>query len=221
MGLCFAPNGTLYVADFRGHRIRKIADGQVTTVAGNGTLGYAAGGNALETAIGFPSSIIALTDDDIYFINSYTYGIVKLSGGVLSTVAGDGTPGSSGDGGPAKDAQVNAPAGLAAGPDGSLYFTELTLLGIVRKIDAAGNISTIAGGLNYHDFITVDAAGTVYVADFGIQRIAMIRNGVVSTVAGGTYGSALNQLSIPSGVAVGPDGGLYIADSGNDRIMRY
>jgi DNA-binding beta-propeller fold protein YncE len=190
-------------------------------VAGNGTTGTAGSGAALETALNYPFGI-ALTGNDIYFTNSEGYRLMKLSGGALSTIAGDGTSDSTGDGALAIHAQINEPCGFAVGPDGSFYFTEQRG-SKVRKIDTAGIISTIAAsGLSIPHGLTVDAAGTVYVADTCNDRIVMIRDGVVSTVAGGNnQGTALNQLDFPYGAAIGPDSYLYVADTGNHRIMRY
>jgi sugar lactone lactonase YvrE len=225
-GLCFAPNGSLYVADSTNNRIREIAiaDGEVRTAAGTGNYGYCVeGGSPLSTILPRPNGV-AFINGELYF-TELGYYIWKISQyGKIARVAGNGYRGPNGDGGPARDAQIQPVYCLAAGPDGSLYFAEGDR---VRKIDSAGIITTVEGSITAGNWsssfgIAVDAAGTVYVAyshDTN-PRVVMLRDGV-STVLVSGLGSGNGQLRYPEGIAIGPDGYLYVADTGNNRIMRY
>lgn len=164
--------------------------------------------------------------------------------GAIVTLAGTGEAGARGDGGPAAAAQLNAPSGVAFGPDGSLYIAD-TENHRIRRVSPGGLISTIAGTgapgfsgdggpatgaqLTSPGSVALGADGSLFVADTGNQRIRRITpGGVISTVAGtaaagygGDGGPAAGaQLAYPAGVATGPDGSLYIADTGNHRVRR-
>jgi hypothetical protein len=136
-----------------------------------------------------PHGVVVGDDGSLYFAEYANHVVRKVDpGGVITTVAGTGVPGYSGDGGPASEARLNTPAGLALGADGSIYIAEL-YNSVVRRVDPAGTITTVAG-----------TGGGGYSGD-----------GVRATEA------ALNG---PRGVALGPDGSLYIADSRNSRVRR-
>ena len=162
--------------------------------------------------------------------------------GIITTIAGTGVSGYSGDHGPAIQAQLFVPWDVAVGPDGSLYIADWANHR-VRCIALDGMISTVVGtGLSNSNgdggpaeqaavdrpsAVTVDRDGTLYIADFGGQRIRRVaRDGIITTVAGtglrgypGDGGPADQaQLNFPSGVVVSPDGSLYIADRENRRI---
>ena len=226
--MCFGPNGDLYVADALGHRIRKIAGGQVSTVAGTGAAGNVEGGPATETKLNTPSGL-ALIGGDMYIANRRSHRVQKLSGGNITAFAGDGTAGPDGDNGQAASMRVNNPIWLTAGPNGALYVVD-SENHRVRKIDSAGNVTTVAGTgtagpaaeqLNDPRAVAVDAAGTLYVADMRNNRIVKVQNGTPTVLAGGTQGSANGELYFPQGIAVGPDGYVYVADTKNHRIMKY
>ncbi|MGH2719651.1 MAG: NHL repeat-containing protein, partial [Actinomycetota bacterium] len=162
--------------------------------------------------------------------------------GIITTVAGDGSNGKGGDGGPATFAQLSWPRALAVGPDGSLYIADGGN-DVIRKVAPDGTISTIAGGgYSYADGVSataaaldpramaVDAEGNLYVASISIRKVDA-KTGNISTVAGGPGiagytlgytgdgGPAVNALlNIPEGLALAPDGTLYIADWHNDRV---
>lgn len=164
--------------------------------------------------------------------------------GIITTVAGNGAAGFSGDGGPATAASLQSPVAVAVDNAGNLYIVDQTPLRI-RKVDTSGIIRTIAGNgtpgfsgdggaaTNAQLFVptgvAVDAAGNVYVADRTNRRIRKIDTaGVITTVAGsgrsgvgGDGGPATNaELSFPFGVAVDGAGNLYIADMGTHRIRK-
>jgi sugar lactone lactonase YvrE len=165
-------------------------------------------------------------------------------GGIITTVAGNGIAGYSGDGGAATSAQLYHPYGVAVDAAGNLYIAD-TSNHRIRRVTPGGIITTVAGNgiagysgdggaatsaqLSYPDGMAVDAAGNLYIADNGNRRIRRVTpGGIISTVAGnGTRGysgdggaAASAQLYAPSGVAVDAVGNLYIADAGNNRIRR-
>lgn len=164
--------------------------------------------------------------------------------GTITTVAGNGTEGYSGDGGPAIRAQLNWPRDMAMGADGSLYIAD-TNNHCIRKVSPDGIISTVVGTntsgysgdgglaanaqLNRPRDVEVRADGSLYVADTDNHCIRKVTpDGVINTLAGlGTNGysgdggpATSAQLAWPQDVAVGTDGSLYIADTGNHRIRK-
>ena len=171
---------------------------------------------------------------------------LSLSGfaqsGIITTYAGDGTYGFSGDGGPATSAMLAAPEGVAEDTAGNLFIAD-SWNSNVRKVTPGGVISTVAGNgnpgysgdggpaasamLNYPTGVAVDAAGNLFIADYGNDRIRMVTpSGIISTVAGnGTAGFSGDgvpansaQLNGPTGVAVDAAGNLFIADEHNNRV---
>ena len=181
---------------------------------------------------------------NIYIADADDHRVRKVTpAGVISTVAGNGRAGFSGDGGPGSSAQLHTPYGVAADRDGNLYIADLGNTRI-RCVSAAGIITTVAGGgttkaadgsgqpatslaLTAPRNVAVDYYGTVYFSDFGGNRVFEIsETGIAILVAGtgepglwGDGGSAPNaRLNSPAGLAVDPGGVLYIADSGNARI---
>jgi sugar lactone lactonase YvrE len=204
----------------------------VYKVAGTGLAGNAASGSALTTTLNQPYTINFI-GNDLYFTNHGNHRFQKIKDGNITTIAGKGTAESTGtDGSLAVDANVFSPRGIAIAPDGSMYFSEMGSHK-VRRIDmatgkiyhAAGNTSGSSGNavtaLNQPNDIVIDAAGTLYIADYINDRIVMVRGGTPTVFAGGTQGSASNQMDGPQGLAIGPDGYLYVAESLNHRIVRY
>ena len=236
IGLCFGPDGALYVADCIGQRVRKISGNSVATIAGTGFAGSSASGVALNERLYQPYGL-AFAGDSLIVTERNGNRIIKITGTNFITIAGDGTSASTGeDGSLATAAQVNYLGGVAAAPDGSIYFAEGELEAgqggghKVRKINSSGVISTVTGTgssgngtgqLNTPRGIAVDAAGSVYISDTGNYRILKVRNGTVTKLYGSTRGSATGQLAGAEGLAIGPDGYLYIADSDSYRILKY
>lgn len=162
----------------------------------------------------------------------------------ISTVAGNGVPGSSGDGGQATDALLHGPAGMYMSASGDVYFAD-QYNNRIRKIDGSGVITTVAGSdtmgfsgdggpatdarLNFPVNVTFDGNGNMYIADRGNHRVRMVSgSGTITTVAGngvagfgGDGDTATNaSLNQPSGVAVDDSGNVYIADKLNNRIRK-
>jgi len=247
-GLALDAVGNVYVADWGNHRVRKIdASGTVTTVAGYGTRGYAGdGGPATNAFLAFPTGLAIDAAGNLYIADSWNRSIRKVGiNGALTTVAGNGVLGFSGDGGPALLASMGDPFSVAVDNAGNIYVAD-SENGRVRKVNAYGVISTIAGNglfmfsgdngpatranLNRPAGVGTDAAGNVYIADMLNNRIRRIAtDGSITTVAGngvlgfsGDGGPATTaSLAWPEGsLAIDNSGNLYIADTGNNRIRR-
>jgi uncharacterized protein (TIGR03437 family) len=239
-GLAVDSAGNLYIADWQNSRIRKVANGVITTAAGNGTRGFSGhGGPATSAQLAYPQGVAVDSGGILYIADTSNSSIRKVANGVITTVAGNGTFGFSGDNGPATSAQLNGPSGVAVDSAGNLYMGDLGNTRI-RKV-SNGVITTVAGGgsslgdngpATSAQFtpsgLAVDSAGNLYIADWQNNRIRKVSNGVIATVAGnGTQGfsgdngpATSAQLNYPAGVAVDSAGNLYIADEVNNRIRK-
>ena len=239
--------GNLYIADFNNHRIRKVnSAGVISTVAGTGTAGFSGDGGAATSAqLRNPQDVVLDAAGNLYIVDTGDHRIRKVnSAGVISTVAGSGAQGFSGDGGAATAAQLNQPRGVALDGAGNLYIADWFNQRI-RKVDTDGDISTVAGTgtagfsgdggaatsaqLDNPYGVAVDGASNLYIADDNNNRIRKVdSSGNISTVAGtgtagysGDGGAATSaQLDNPYVVALDGAGNLYIADGGNHRIRK-
>ena len=241
-GVAVDAAGNLYIADLGNSRVRKVnTSGIITTAAGGGTGGD---GGPATSALLWPAGVAVDAAGNLYIADQYHNRIRKVSpSGIISTVAGNGTPGFSGDGGPATSASFSA-GGVAMDAAGNLYIADGGN-NRIRRVDASGIITTVAGNglykfggdggpattasLSNPCGVALDAAGNLYIADSGNKRIRKVSpSGIISTVAGnGTRGfsgdggpATSASLYYPTGVAVDAAGNLYIADRGNDRIRR-
>lgn len=243
-GVAADSAGNLYIADTGNMRVRKVADGVISTLAGNGTWGFSGdNGTATNAQLSNPFGVTVDSAGNVYIADTLNNRIRKVANGVITTVAGNGTPGFSGDGGPAISARLSISiAGVAVNTAGNLYIADM-FNNCIRKV-ANGTITTVAGdgalrfggdsgpaanAQLYDPYgVAVDAAGDVYIADTLNNRIRKVSNGVVSTVAGngtagfsGDNGPAISaQLFTPIAVAVDSAGNLYIADINNFRIRK-
>jgi sugar lactone lactonase YvrE len=242
-GLATDAVGNIYIADVDNHRIRKIsANGVINTVAGNGKNGYTHTGPALSVAIERPESVAVDRSGNLYITDSTNGRVRKVAAdGTVSTIAGNGRMGYSGDGGPATSARFNGLGGIAVDDEGNVYVADAGNHRI-RKVSPAGLIMTIAGNGISGDRgdggpatsarlmvggCAVDSAGNLYIAD--LYRVRMINTaGMISTVAGtgtpgygGDGGSATAALLFCfDGIAVDAKGNLFIADASNNRVRR-
>lgn len=252
-GIVIDPDGNLLVADGFGRRVRRVdaSTAVIVAFAGNGGAGSATGdgGPALPALLAEPSSLALAGNADLFIADRGDNRVrrVERTTGIITTVAGNGTSPSSGDGGQATDAGFNGPTGLAVDEGGNLFVVDQGAHKIRRVDVASGVITTIAGsgtqGLCGHDLpaleacfngpwgLTADAAGNLFVADTFNNRVARydVAAGTVTTVAGngsqgysGDGGAATQaSLALPMGVAVDREGRfLYIADSFNFRVRR-
>ncbi|MES2702403.1 MAG: Ig-like domain-containing protein [Bacteroidota bacterium] len=247
-GLDVDAAGNIYIADHDNNVVRKVApSGIITTIAGTGVAGFSGdGGPATAAKLNFPFDIKLDNDGNIYVSDGWNHRIRKIdASGIISTVAGTGVPGFSGDGGLATAAQINEPQGLDLNSAGDLFFGEYTN-NRVRKVNiSTGIITTYAGNgvagysgdgglataakLWHPNFIYIDAADNVYITDNQNHRIRKVTPaGIISTFAGnGTSGfsgdgglATAARLSYPAGVTADAAGNFYIADHANHRVRK-
>jgi len=241
--VALAATGDLYISEWQRVRCVTAATGIVNTVAGDGTFGYGGdGGNALSAVLNTPTGL-ALNNGSLHIADTNNGRVRQVAAsGSISTVAGNGTPGYTGDGGAAVSARLASPTGLAFDPAGNLYVAD-TGNNNVRSVDPSGVIATFAGNGSSCGFGTdgdqatraplcapqgavADLAGNVYIADTDHNRVVRVDpGGNIHTVAGtGTAGdagsgnSSWGELNGPTGLALDSAGNLYIADTQNHRI---
>jgi len=242
--------GNMYVALQYQMRIRKIAaaSGIISTVAGNGVFGFTGdGGPATAAAFAGLTDVAVDSSGNLTIADSNHNRVrrVAAGSGIVSTIAGDGGVGFSGDGGPATSARLNSPQAIALDSSGDLYIAD-TFNNRVRKVAAdTGDITNVAGkqtpefsgdggpataaGLNAPRGLAFDAEGNLYIADtfnYRIRRVAA-GSGIITTVAGngrnefsGDGGPATAAGVSAWGMTFDPSGDLYIADSNNSRIRK-
>ncbi|MBV9143542.1 MAG: protein kinase [Pseudonocardiales bacterium] len=247
VGLALDSAGNVYIADTYNHRVRKVTtDSKITTIAGIGG-GFYSGDNgpANKADLRFPRSLTVGGDGSLYIAEGGDDRIRRVdSSGLITTVVGNGTRGFSGDGGPATQAQLSAPAEVDLDRGGNLYFAD-ELNNRIRRVDRTGIITTVAGNgtkgfsgdggpareaqLSGAWGVAVDDAGDLYIADTNNNRIRRVDpSGRITTIAGtgvagfaGDGGPATQaQLNGPGGVSIGSTGELYVADNNNGRIRK-
>jgi sugar lactone lactonase YvrE len=235
-----APDGAgnLFISDYLNGRLRKVGpDGNINTIAGRGTSGFGGdGGASVKALMSGPYAVAAGTAGVLYIADRWNHRVRKVDvNGVITTVAGKGTAGYTGDGGPATDAQLNLPTALALDPSGNLFISDIGNL-VVRKVTPAGIITTIAGN-GTRGFsgdggpataamiagawgMAADSGGNLYLADSDNARLRKVdTSGLITTVAGtGQYGATGDGgLAIAAkvdtyGVAVDASNNIYLAD---------
>ena len=240
----YDPNGQTLHLGTGGRRETVTIGATLDQVAGNGTTGSTGDGGPAESAqLANPSDVAVGADGTIFIADLSNHRIRKVSpAGIISTYAGTGTSGSSGDGGPATAAKLQAPEAIALAPDGSLFIAEGSTR--IRRVDPAGGISLFAGSnssgfagdggpataalFNLITDIALGPDGSLYVADNGNRRVRRIMpDGKIYTIAGngaGGFGgndslATKANLNDITGIDVGPDGTLYIS-SGYEEIRK-
>ncbi len=247
VGVFLDATGNVYIAESGDHRIRKInTSGIISTIAGTGVSDYFGDGGAATSAkLEKPSAAIADAAGNVYIADMYNHRIRKINtNGIISTIAGNGTGGYSGDGGPATAAELFYPTEITFDALGNLYIADEGN-DRIRKINTNGIISTIAGNGNSGSYgdggaatsaalhnptgIALDAAGNVYIADNLNNKIRKVNtNGIISTIAGSGTGGYLGdggaataaELNSPVGIAIDASGNLYVSDYNNQRIRK-
>ncbi|MGE0358418.1 MAG: FG-GAP-like repeat-containing protein [Burkholderiales bacterium] len=241
--------GNVYVADQSNSRVRRIdTNGNIATVAGNGSTAFSGDGGAATSAGLFPSDFAVDGAGNLYIADGVNRRIRKVdANGIISTIAGNGEAGDSGDGGAATAATLRYPSGVALDASGNLFIADESSH-IVRRVDPAGIITTVAGVhlplggwafggdggpateayLDSPSDVATDAAGNLYIADSGNRRVRKVDlNGIITTVAGngsdqypGDGGPATAAgFSKPHSIAIDPAGIIYIATR-DDRKVR-
>uniref|UniRef100_Q02BN7 NHL repeat containing protein n=1 Tax=Solibacter usitatus (strain Ellin6076) TaxID=234267 RepID=Q02BN7_SOLUE len=242
-GLALDPKtGNLYIADSANHRIRMISGSTISTVAGNGTAGFAGDKAAATSAnLNTPSGVALDSSGNFYIADSLNSVIRKVTGGTITTVAGDYTqfPGDQGDGGQANVAVLNNPTSVMVDPAGNYYIAD-SGNNRIRKVDTTGTINaylgTLATGGRLRNPYALALFGNVlYIADTSNNRIAKYAPYTANNVAadltnfagnltagfaGDGNTATLSQLNKPVGIAVDSAGNVYIADSNNGRIRK-
>jgi hypothetical protein len=240
--------GVLYLSDGNNNRIRKVGtNGIITTIAGTGVSGYSGdGGKATSAKLQYPSSLFLDAKGVLYFADTYNSCIRKIStSGIITTVAGTGVEGFSGDGGPAAQAELGYPYALAFDKNGIMYIAD-EYNSRIRKIDASGIISTIAGGIgsfsspgnggpalnaliSYPVGVVTDTIGNIYISEgYGYWVRKIDTSGIITDIAGngiegysGDGGDAsLAELDNPKSITFDQAGNLYLAD-GNVRKITF
>lgn len=248
-GIAQGPDGALYICETINHVVRRLDEqsGKLSTVAGTGRQGYSGdGGPAKAARLNEPYEVRFDTDGNMYFVEMRNHVVRRVDArtGVISTIAGTGRPGFSGDGGPAVEAELNVPHSIAFDGAGNLYVCDIGNHR-VRRVDAqTGTISTIAGTgerkrtpdgaplsgtpLNGPRALDFDKRHSLYLAlreGNAVYRIDL-KTGTLHHVAGtgekgysGDGGDAKRAaLSGPKGIALGPEGSIYLADTESHTI---
>ena len=246
-GVAVDGKGNVFIADTSNARLRKVSPGgRITTIAGNGAVCCSTGDGGAATAavLSFPNAVAVDGKGNVYIADNLDHRVRKVtSGGRITTLAGTGTSGDSGDGGKATSARLNYPFGVAVDRKGRVYISD-SLSSRVRMVSPAGKITTIAGTgkagfsgdggqatsaqLASPQGLAVDRQGNLFIGDEANQRIRKVNRGIITTVAGmgphGYYGDGSAATSAllfsPWGVAVDGTGNLFIADTNNHRVRR-
>ena len=245
-GLAVGPSNELYIAEV--YTVRKVdSNGKISTVAGNTFRpGFSGdGGPATAALLGGVFGLAVDSSGNLFLADVGNRRVRKVStDGVITTVAGSGEPGVGGDGGPATEAQLGFVSGLAVDDSGNLYIADLEHHR-VRRVDAEGMISTVAGdgrgGYNGDGIpateahllhprgLAVDRAGNLYIADAFNHRVRRVDSmGMIATVVGigdwgfeGEGGPALEaNLRRPEALAVDALDNLYVGDGLNHRVRK-
>lgn len=245
LGVAADSAGNVYVSDYIGNVVKKIApDGTVSTIAGNGTGGFAGDGGAAASAqLYAPAGLAVDAANNLYIADFANNRVRQVSpAGIINTVAGNGIETYAGDGGPALQASLDGPLGLAVDAAGNLYIADTNNYAI-RKVTTNGVIQTIAGTgasgflgdngppgsaqLSAPTGIAIDATGNLFISDGGTRVRKIIPSvNVIVTIAGsrssgysGDNGMAtLAAFNGVSGIAVDRTGNVSVTDSGNNAV---
>ncbi len=249
LGVALDRNGNLLIADSGNQRIRRVnaATGVIATIAGTGETGFNGdGGAATNARVNSPENVFADKDNNIFIADFGNHRIRKIAanGGTISTVAGTGAIGFSGDGGLATAANLSSPTDVAVDDAGNIYICaagnnrirKVTTDGVINTIAGNGNttyngdnILATAAALNNPQSIALDAAGNVYIVDRGNSRIrkVTVSSGAIATLAGGNAGfspdgssTTLARLNQPTGITLDAAGNVFFSDRDNFLIRR-
>jgi len=245
-GLSIDPNGNLLVSAGVGESIFQIAPNGISTLVAGGNLIQSTGdgGPAIRASLGTPSSVVSNPLGGFFVADSLNNNVRKVDAlGFITTYAGNGRPGYSGDNGPARSAQLNGPGQLALDAAGNLYIAD-SGNNCVRKVDTNGIMTTVAGTgvaggtgdggaavaaqLTAPRGVAVDASGNLYISEANRIRMVNLSSGIINTIAGSTQGyagfggdggpAAQAYLSNPYQLALDANNNLYVADRGNYRV---
>lgn len=243
-GVAYDSAGTLYIADTNHHLVREVdTNNQITIIAGTGEQGFAGdNGPATQALFDTPTGLAIAADGTIYVADSHNQRVRMIQKGIITTVAGNGIAGFSGDSAAAIQASLALPSAVALDASGNLYIAD-TNNHRVRKVTTTGTITTVAGngdqffsgdgasaiaaGLDSPSGVAIDSTGRILISDTHNQRVrAVDAQGNISTLAGngaanfsGDGASAQSaSLARPMGIASDSAGNVYIADTNNQRV---
>lgn len=248
-GVARGPDGRLYICDTANHRIRAVdREGTIRTVAGSGAKGFSGdGGPALEAALNEPYEVRFDSAGNVVWVERLSHSVrrLEIATGRIATLAGTGTPGFSGDGGPATKAQLNEPHSLAFDRDGHLYIADVKNHRL-RRVDArTGVIETILGtgkreptpdgaplspatpvagpraldvDRNGHLWLALREGNALYRLDLARRTVHHVAGTGAKGHAGDGGPARIALLNGPKGVAVAPDGSILIVDTENHTI---
>jgi uncharacterized protein (TIGR03437 family) len=238
MGVWAEPGGGVLVADTYRHRIRRVdAGGRIASIIGRGTSGAGAENLPWDLAqLNGPRAACTGPGGVIFVVDTLNHRVLRAAPGALVTVAaGNGSPGYAGDGAPARGAQLNTPSACVVDAAGNLLSAD-TGNGRIRRVDASGEIATVAGGgkagtgdggpavaasLDQPRGLAVDGNGGIFISEEGANRIRYVDStGVIRTIAGDGGPAGAARFHGPAGLALDGAGDLYVADMGNHRIRR-
>jgi hypothetical protein len=245
----YDTSGNQFIADAQNDVVRKISgSGVITTIAGSGVEGYGGDGGAATAAfLDTPTGVAVDSGGNLYIADSHNHCIRRVSAGIITTIAGTGKAGFSGDGGAATAAQLWLPIAVAVDLRGDIYIADTnnqrireiqggiirTIAGDGEELFAGDGAPAILAVLDGPTGVAVDALGNIYIADRHNHRVRKIGiDGTITTLAGsgassfsGGYsgdGAAATNAAMakPSGVSVDAAGNVYIADTDNQRIRQ-
>ncbi|HEX3717327.1 MAG TPA: hypothetical protein VH595_05105 [Verrucomicrobiae bacterium] len=235
-GVCVDSSGNVYIGDSGNQRVRKVStNGIITTFAGMGAPSFNGdGGQATNTFLHTSTRLAIDSLGRLYIADTANYRVRRVNtNGIVSTFAGNGNPGDTGDNGAAIAAELEGMSGIAFDLQGDFYISD-DVNGRIRKVGANGIITTLVSGLVGPGGLAAIASNAVLVAESEItqtltnSRVQNYDNGVLSTFAGnGSLGFSGDggdptaaRLSLPLDVVFAPKPAFYIADSGNARIRQ-
>jgi probable HAF family extracellular repeat protein len=244
-GVAVDGYGNLFFADSSNNVIREVnTNGLISTMAGNGTIGYGGDGSAATNAsLSNPTGVAVDGYGNVFIADAGNNVIREVNtNGVIATVAGNGTVGYGGDGSAATNASLSNPTGVAVDGYGNVFIADAGN-NVLREVDTNGIITTVAGNgglgyggdggaatsanLNYPTGVAVDGYGNLFVMDTGNNVVREVNpGGIITTIAGnggagygGDNGLAVSaSLNNPAGIAVDAYGDLFIADQGNNVV---
>jgi sugar lactone lactonase YvrE len=242
-GVAIGPDGTLYIADTGNERIRAVSAGQITTFAGNGSVGFAGdGGAAVNASFRWPNELAIDASGALLVCDSGNERVRRISAGMIETIAGNGIQGFAGDGAAAVSAELDTPMGLVVSASGQIFVAD-SHNDRIRMIATDGSITTFAGSgvqgyagdggaataaeLSQPRGLLVTSSGAVIFADSNNQRIRMVdANGTISTIAGSGVQGAVSDgtsaitagMNTPRGMAVSSFGSPVYADALNHLV---
>ncbi len=245
-GVAVDPTGNVYIMDYLNFRIRKVnTTGSIFTIAGNGGIGHTGDGSVATSAEVRPTAIALDATNNLY-ISDASHGVIRKvnSLGIISTVAGIGIQGYTGNGGPATAAKLTSPYGMVFDAAGNLYVAE-GINNVIRKINTSGTITGFAGNdtagysgdggpatlakLDSPYAVAADSKGNVFISDMVNNVIRKVdASGIITTYAGtGTAGysgdngpATMATFNRPAGIMCDAADNLYIADAYNDVIRK-